>query len=310
MRALVARRLDGPDALELIDTETPAPAAGQVRIKVAAAAVNPVDVAATNGRLISANLSAPRPQFGLGWDVAGVVDAVGDGVSFVVGTPVIGLSDLLGRPLKTHAEYVVLSADAVAAAPAGLDLVAASTFALNALTSLQALERLGLVAGQSLLVTGAAGGVGGYAVELGKHLGLTVIAQAGADDEELVRSFGASHFVERSADLTGAVHDVVPAGVDGVVDAAVLGIGAQEPVRNGGVHAHVVAGEAPIPLRGIAVHPIFVQAERAGLESLVKLVEAGALSTRVADTYALSEAATAYKRLAAGGVRGRLVLTP
>lgn len=310
MRALVARRLDGPDALELIDTEIPSPGAGQVRVKVAAAAVNPVDVATTDGTLIEYNLTAPRPQYGLGWDVAGTVDAVGPGVSLAVGSPVIGLSDLLGRPLKTHAEYVVLNADAVAAAPAGLDLVEASTFALNALTSLQALQRLGLVAGQSLLVTGAAGGVGGYAVELGKHLGLTVIAQAGADDESLVRGFGASHFVPRSADLTSAVHDVVPAGVDGVVDAAVLGIGAQEPVRNGGVHAHVVAVGAPTPLRGISVHPIFVHAERAGLERLVKLVEAGALSTRVAGTYALSEAASAYKRLAVGGVRGRLVLTP
>ncbi|MEU4394641.1 NADP-dependent oxidoreductase [Kribbella sp. NPDC023855] len=310
MRALVARRLEGPDALELIDTAMPEPAPGQLRIKVAAAAVNPVDLATTDGTLIDYNLSAPRPQFGLGWDVAGTVDAVGPGVSLTVGSPVIGLSDLLGRSLKTHAEYVVLNADAVAPAPAGLDLVAASTFALNALTALQALDRLGLVAGQTLLVTGAAGGLGGYAVELGKHLGLTVIAQASTADEALVRGFGADHVVPRTADLTSAVHDVVPAGVDAVIDAAVLGIAAQEPVRNRGGHVHVVAVNEPTPLRGISVHSVFVQAERTGLESVVRLVESGALSTRVAGTYALSEAATAYKQLAAGGVRGRLVLTP
>lgn len=310
MRALVARRLDGPNAVELIDTAIPEPATGQVRIKVAAAAVNPVDVATTDGTLIEYNLTAPRRQYGLGWDVSGTVDAVGPGVFFAVGSPVIGLSDLLGRALKTHAEYVVLNADAVAPAPAGLDLVAASTFALNALTSWQALEQLGLVAGQSLLVTGAAGGVGGYAVELGKHFGLKVIAQAGNDDEALVRGFGADHVVPRSVDLTSAVHDVVPAGVDAVIDAAVLGIGAQEPVRNRGGHAHVVAVGEPTPLRGISVHSVFVQAEQAALRSLVQLVEAGVLSTRVAGTYALSEAATAYKRLLTGGLRGRLVLTP
>jgi NADPH2:quinone reductase len=211
MRALVARRLDGPATVELIETPIPEPGAGQVRIKVAAAAVNPVDVATTDGTLINYNLSAPREQFGIGWDVAGTVDAVGPGADLPVGTAVIGVADLLGRPLKTHAEYVVLNASAAAPAPARLELAAASTFGLNALTAHQALDAVALNAGQTLLVTGAAGGVGGYAVELGKHRGLTVIATAGEDDEQLVRSLGADHFVPRSADLTAAVHALVPA---------------------------------------------------------------------------------------------------
>ena len=310
MRALVARRLDGPATVELIETPIPEPGAGQVRIKVAAAAVNPVDVATTDGTLINYNLSAPREQFGIGWDVAGTVDAVGPGADLPVGTAVIGVADLLGRPVKTHAEYVVLNASAAAAAPAGLELAAASTFGLNSLTAHQALDALALNAGQTLLVTGAAGGVGGYAVELGKHRGLTVIATAGEDDEQLVRSLGADHFVPRSADLTAAVHAVVPAGVDGLVDAAVIGVGAQESVRNRGVHAHVVAGAPPTSLRGITVFPIFAAANRADLEELVRLAEAGVISTRVAETYSLEDGRTAYERLAKGGVRGRLVLIP
>ncbi|MFG1628393.1 NADP-dependent oxidoreductase [Kribbella sp. NPDC049227] len=310
MRALVARRLDGPDALELIETPVPEPGHGQVRIKVAAAAVNPVDLAVSTGGAVQYGVTAAREQFGLGWDVAGTIDAAGPGVDLVEGTAVIGLADLLGRPLKTHAEYVVLNADAVAPAPRNLDLTAASTIPLNALTALQALKTVRLTLGKFVLVTGAAGGVGGYAVEIAKHFGLTVIASAAAEDEELVRRLGADHFVSRTEDLTAGVQAIVPAGVDGLVDAAVIGVGAQEAVRNGGQHAHVQAGPTPPHLRDITVHQIFNHANRADLTELVVLAEAGAITTRVADTYPLQEAAQAYKRLANGGVRGRLVLIP
>jgi NADPH:quinone reductase len=307
MRALVARRLDGPDAIELIETDVPEPAAGQVRIKVAAAAVNPVDVAVSTGVLVEFGLTAPREQFGLGWDVAGTVDAVGPGTQARAKDAVIGVADLLAQPLKTHAEYVVLDADAVVRAPEGVDLTRASTFGLNGLTALQAVKEL---QGETVLVTGAAGGVGGYAVELAKHAGQTVIASAAARDEELVRRLGADHFVDRNEDLAAAVRRIAPAGVDGVVDAAVVGIAAQEAVRNGGRHIHLQGGPRPPQLRGIAVEQLFVHTNRGDLEELTRLVEADVISTRVAETYHLDEAANAYKRLAAGGVRGRLVLVP
>ncbi|MFC6161925.1 NADP-dependent oxidoreductase [Kribbella jiaozuonensis] len=306
MRALVARRLDGPDAIELIETAVPEPAEGQVRIKVAAAAVNPVDLAVSAGAAVEVGLTAVREQFGLGWDVAGTVDAVGPNTQ-APADAVVGVADLLGRSLKTHAEYVVLDLDAVVAAPEGLELVNAATFGLNGLTALQAVRRL---EGQTVLVTGAAGGVGGYTVELAKHRGLTVIASAGARDEELVRRLGADHFVDRNDDLAAAVRRIVPSGVDGVVDAAVVGIGAQEAVRNGGRHVHVQPGPRPPHLRGITVEQQFIHTNPQDLQELVRLVEAGVLSTRVADTYRLEEAAVAYKRVAAGGVRGRVVLLP
>lgn len=305
MRALVARLLDGP---ELIETPIPEPAAGQVRIKVAAAAVNPVDLAVSTGVAMQFGLTQARDQFGLGWDVAGTVDAAGQGVDLTPGTAVVGLADLLGRALKTHAEYVVLDAETVTKAPNGVDPVAASTYGLNALTALQALKALDNA--KSVLITGAAGGVGGYAVELAKHQGMEVIASASKQDEELVRRLGADHFVDRTSDLAAEVRRIAPAGVDGLVDAAIVGIGAQEAVRNGGQHAHLEGGPKPPHLRGITVHQIFIRADRDELTELSKLVEAGVISTRVAGTYALEDAANAYNRLAQGGLRGRLVLVP
>ncbi|GAA1662888.1 NADP-dependent oxidoreductase [Kribbella yunnanensis] len=310
MRALVARRLEGPDSLELIETPLPEPGRGQVRIKVAAAAINPVDVLVATGDLVRYGIAVPREQFGIGWDVAGVIDATGPGVELAVGTPVVGLADLLARSLKTHAEYVVLNADAIAVVPEGLDLVKASTLPLNALTAMKAIRRLQLAPGGTVLVTGAAGGVGGFAVELAKHFGQTVIATAGEQDEDYVRRIGADHFVSRTDDLIAAVHAIVPAGVDALVDAAVLELAAQEAVRSGGQHAHLLVAAKPPALRGITVHQIAVHADGVELAELVRLTAAGVLSTPVAGTYTLADAATAYKRLAKGGVRGRLVLIP
>jgi NADPH:quinone reductase len=310
MRALVARRLDGPDAIELIETPVPEPGPGQVRIAVAAAAVNPIDVATAAGGVVQIGLTPPREQFGLGWDVAGTVDAVGPGVDLPVGTAVIGLADLPGRPLKTHAEQVVLDATAVAPAPRDLDPVAASTIALNALTADQALDALALPAGSALLVTGAAGAVGGYAVQLARHRGLDVVAVAAAADEQLVRELGARHVVPRGADLPTVVRELVPGGVDGAVDAALLGVAAQEAVRNRGAFAHLKATPSPPSLRGIRVHTVLVIADGDRLRRLVRLVEAGIIGTRVAGVHSLEDAATAYRKVAGGGVRGRLVLTP
>ncbi|WP_405061222.1 NADP-dependent oxidoreductase [Kribbella sp. NBC_01505] len=309
MRALVARRLEGPDSLELIEAPLPEPGHGQVRIKVAGAAINPIDLIVATGVAVQVGLTAPREQFGIGWDVAGVVDASGPGADLAVGTAVIGLADRLGRPLKTHAEYVVLDVTAVTPAPKDMELVHAATIPLNALTALRAITLFQLSAG-TVLVTGAAGGVGGYAVELAKHSGLTVIATAGEQDEEYVRSLGADHFVSRAEDLITAVHAIAPAGVDALVDAADLEIAAQEAVRSGGQHAHFHSGPTPPPMRGITMHQILIQADGAELARLAELAAAGVISTRVAGTYPLADAATAYKRLAKGGVRGRLVLIP
>jgi D-arabinose 1-dehydrogenase-like Zn-dependent alcohol dehydrogenase len=116
--------------------------------------------------------------------------------------------------------------------------------------------------------------------------------------------------VQRGADLPTAVRELVPGGVDGVIDAALVGVGAQEAVRNRGAFAHLVATPAPAPLRGIRVHTVLVSADGDRLRELVGLAEAGIIGTRVAGVHALDDAAAAYRKVAGGGLRGRLVLTP
>jgi NADPH:quinone reductase len=312
MRAVVVRNYGGPEALEVIDAPVPEPGRGQVRIRVEAAAVNPVDAATRQGFM---NVGRPgvirdRDHVGIGWDVAGTVEAAGRGVSSPVpGERVIGLRDRLDQPLGTYAEQVVLDAADVAPIPRDLDSVAASTLPLNGLTAVQALDLLHPAAGQTVLVTGAAGGLGGFGVELAAMRGLRVIAVAGDDDEKLVRQLGASAFIPRSADLATAVRELVPGGVDVAFDAAVLGYPALDAVRAGGSFAAFV-GSGPDPLRGVRVVPVMIHADGAALTGLAALAAAGKLTLRVAGTFALADAARAHERLEAGGVRGRLVLVP
>ncbi|RJL33218.1 NADP-dependent oxidoreductase [Bailinhaonella thermotolerans] len=311
MRAVVVRNPGGLDALEVVDVAVPEPGPGQVRVRVEAAAVNPVDVATRAGLLVEGGLVRRREQHGIGWDVAGVIDALGPGVTGVgAGDRVIGLRDRLELPLGTHAEYVVLDAGAVARAPGGVSAEAAATIPLNGLTAMQGLDLLGLSAGQTLLVTGAAGALGGFAVELAAARGLRVVALASPADEEAVRGFGAEFFVPRGGDLPSAVRALVPGGVDGVLDAAVVGSPALEAARGGGSFVSVVAGAAPLPLRGTRVREVWIRADAAMLGALSALAESGRLTLRVASTHALEDAAKAHALLEQGGLRGRPVLTP
>ncbi|MGW5263106.1 zinc-binding dehydrogenase [Microbispora sp. NPDC004025] len=307
MRTLVAQ--DG--AVRVVETPDPEPGPGQVRIRVEAAAVNPIDLITASGALPDYGLTPRLEAYALGWDVAGVVDRAGAGVTALrSGERVIGLSDRLTDRPKAQSDLVVLDETAVAPAPAGVAAPEASTLPLNALTAVQALDLAGLDKGETLLVTGAAGGLGGYLVELATARGIRVAAVSAPGDEPLVRGFGAEWFIPRGADLAATVRAVVPGGVDSVVDAAVAGLPALDAVRNGGAFVAVAAGQAPLPLRGIRVSTVFVRADADQLFDVTKLAEAGLLTTRVAGTYPLERAAEAYERLRGGGLRGRLVLLP
>jgi NADPH:quinone reductase-like Zn-dependent oxidoreductase len=156
--------------------------------------------------------------------------------------------------------------------------------------------------GQTLLVTGAAGGVGGFAVELATARGLKVVAVAAASDEALVRGLGAQVFVPRT--------ETIPEGVDGALDAATLGAAALKAVRDGGTFVAVVAHGNPPPERGIEPQIVWVHADADLLRRLSDMATRGELTLRVAATLPFTQAAEAHRRLEEGGVRGRLVLVP
>ncbi|MFF4504901.1 NADP-dependent oxidoreductase [Streptomyces sp. NPDC001401] len=308
MRAIVATNFGEPDVLKVAEVAVPEPAAGQVRIKVQAATVNPVDVATRAGAL--AAFLPELPQYPLGWDVAGTVDALGEGVQDLsLGESVIGLSDWFGTLAGAQAEYIVLNATAVATAPAGASPAEAATLPLNGLTARQALNLLNLSEGQSLVVTGAAGAVGGYALQLAARHGLNVYGVAGPEDRDFVTGTGA-RFIARTDALSEAVRSLVPGGVDGLLDTAVIGAPALAAVRDGGAYTSVFGPAAPESERGIRVDAVSVQSDADQLAELVFLVESGALTLRVAQTFGLHEAAQAHTLLAKGGTRGRLVLIP
>lgn len=310
VRAVVVRDFGGPQALVVIDTPVPLPGPGEVRIKVAASAVNPADVMTRVGAMVQYGAAVPAEQFGMGIDVAGTVDAVGEGVHpWSVGDAVVGLQERVDLPLGAQAEHVVLEEWAIAPAPAGKSLVEASTLPLNATTADQALDALDLRRGQWLLVTGAPGGVGSFGVELAVVRGLRVVAQGGAADEDFLRGLGAELFVPRDAALAPTVRRLVPGGVDGVLDAANLGVAAYDAVAHGGAYVNLLNG-SPQARRGIRTTDLAYHTDGPRLAELSALAAAGRLTLRVAQTFTLEQAPQAHEALAAGGVRGRLVLVP
>jgi NADPH:quinone reductase-like Zn-dependent oxidoreductase len=281
-----------------------------VRLRVAAAAVSPTDTHLVLGAYADRD-PVKQPPWVPGMDVAGVVAEVGDGVDHLrVGDPAMGIV----VPTGAHGAYredLVLPGGSVVRAPAGSDAAAASTLPMNGLTARMALDRMGLDPGRVIAVTGAAGGFGGYVVQLAKADGLTVVADASEADEQLVRELGADVVVRRGDDVADRIREHFPAGVDGLADGSVQDALVLPAVRDGGAVA-TVRGYRGDGQRGVRVLPTRVSRaaeDRAALDRLRQQVEDGVLTLRVAQTFPAEEAASAHRALARGGVRGRLVLT-
>jgi len=307
MRVIGVEQFGGPEALAVHEVPDPHPGPGEVRIRVRAAAVSPTDTLLRAGRQ---PMGERRPPHVPGMDAAGIVDEVGEGSVWRPGTAVMAIALPRGEHGGAYAEYLIAPDDSIARVPADADFAASATLPMNGLTALQILESLDLQPEQVLAVTGAAGVLGNYVVELAKHEGLTVVADASEQDLELVDSLGADHVVARGDDVAERIREFFPDGVDALVDAAVLDEKAAPAVRDGGGFATVRHWEGE-PGRGITVHRISVPREyHSGdkLDLLRRYVEDGVLTLRVAGVYPAEDAAEAHRRLEAGGVRGRLVL--
>ncbi len=311
MRAVGLTEFGGPEVLRVQDIPEPIPGPGEVRIRVHAAAVNPTDTGFRSGATSTRLEGRPKPYVP-GMDAAGVVESIGPAVetSLRVGDPVMAVVLPYGPSGGAYAELIVVPAASVVRAPAGLDLVAASTILMNALTARLALDDLGIPEGGTVAVTGAAGAFGGYAVQLAKADGLHVIADASSADEELVAGFGADEVVRRGDDVAPLIRRAAPGGVDGLIDGALLHELVLPAIRDGGGLAVVRGWEGPSE-RGITIFPIWVRralTDTARLTDLRDLAEAGILTARVADVLPADQASAAHRRLEAGGVRGRIVL--
>ncbi|PZR55180.1 NADP-dependent oxidoreductase [Xylanimonas oleitrophica] len=308
MRAIGVTTTGGPDRLQVLDLPDPQPGPHELVVAVHAATVNPTDIALREGVGIPDGL---EPPYVPGMDLAGVVVAVGDGVELSPGDRVVAAVNPRRPQGGAYAERVVVPDTSVALLPDGLDLVAAATLPLNGLTVQRALELADLPPAGTLAVTGAAGAVGAFAVQLAHHRGYRVVADAADEDRELVESLGADTVLPRGDGFAAAVRAAEPGGVDAVLDAALLQVAVLPAVRDGGVLVCVrpFDGEADRGVRTPLVLPADYLHREGWLDEVVRLADDGVLTLRVAQTYPAEQAAEAHRRLEAGGVRGRLVLT-
>ncbi len=311
MKAIGLTIFGGPEVLHVVELPVPHPGVGEVRIRVQAAAVNPTDMLFRAGSQAARLRERPTPYVP-GMDAAGVIDELGPNADdrLKIGDRVVAYVIPAGPHGGAYAEQIVVPAASVVLAPAGVDFPAASTLLLNGLAARLALDALALTTGQTLAVTGAAGAVGGYVIQLAKADGLKVIADASRSDQTLVRSLGADYILERGDTFAERVRSIVPEGVPGLVDGAFLTNLALPAIADGGAIAVIRAWDGPTE-RHITLHRIQSPAfatNTALLDQLVRQVEQGILTLRVADVLPADQAADAHRRLEAGGVRGRLVL--
>lgn len=310
MKAVRYHQYGDADVLQYEDVERPAPAAGQVLLQVAGAAFNPADAGLRGGYL----QQAYPPHFPAtpGYDVSGTVVEVGEGVDgFSAGDAVIGFLPL-GEG-GAAAEFALAPAEVLTAAPSTIPLADAAAVPSATLTAWQALfEHADLQAGQRILINGAGGSVGGFAVRLAKAAGAAVIATASPRSSDKVRAGGADEVVDHTAT---SIHDAVTEPVDVVLNLA-PGSPAQQSdllglVRPGGVFVTTVppgpdaADEAD--LRAVTM---FVRSDAGQLAGIVAKIDAGELVVDVSERVPLQDLRVVHERSDAGDLAGKVVLTP
>jgi NADPH:quinone reductase-like Zn-dependent oxidoreductase len=309
MKAVRFHEFGGPEVLRYENAERPVAGPGQALIRVAGSAFNPAD-AGIRGGTLPFPVTLPHIP---GYDVSGSIEALGEGVDgFEVGDTVVGFIPMGAD--GSAAEFVVAPADVLVTAPTKIDLADAAAFPSVALTAWQALFDLGgLEAGQRVLITGAGGSVGGYAIQLAKHAGAHVIATASPRSLAAVMAAGADEVVDHT---NTTVVESVSEPVDVLLNLAPISpeeFAALVPlVRDGGI---VVATTAWMDTpgdesRGVRTAGVFVEAKVDELAKLVDLIDSGELVVDVAQRVSLSELPEIHAKAAAGEVHGKVVAAP
>ncbi|WP_331767101.1 NADP-dependent oxidoreductase [Embleya sp. NBC_00896] len=305
MRAISQDVLGGPGVLKEVELERPVPGPSEVLVKVHAAGVNPTDwIHRATGLILG------EPPFVLGWDVSGVVEAVGLGVT--IHRPGDEVFGMLKYPYGngSHAEYVVSAARHLVRKPANLDHVQAAALPLAAITAWQALvDTADLQEGRRVLIHAAAGGVGHLAVQIAKARGAYVIGTARAPKHDFVRGLGADEVIDyTTTDFAEAVRDV-----DVVLD----GVGGEygprslPTLRKGGVLVSIVnhVRDLDVERYGVRAEEMLVEADHASMRQVAAAAEAGRLRAAIDSVFPLADAARAHERGETGRVTGKIVLT-
>lgn len=312
MKVIGLSEFGGPEVLQSFELPEPRPEAEEVRLRVHAAGVNPVDAMVRSGQLEQL-YQGLTPPFVPGMEVAGTVEEVDSDVDprwgLVPGTRVVGFVDNAGG-WGGYSEYLALPARSVAIAPSGASAAETAGFLNNALTAQNVLDELRLPEGATLLVTGAAGSVGGYLVELGSAAGLHVVAVAAEEDAVFLRSLGAHVCIPRGPEIARRVLKELGTPVDAVADAALLHEQIVPAVRDGGQIGILRSWDGD-PGRGIKVKHLNVRERRTDRAAIVRLrdqVEDGTVTLRAAMAFDANDAVAAHTRLEQGGLRERIVL--
>ncbi|MFD0682963.1 NADP-dependent oxidoreductase [Actinomadura fibrosa] len=306
MRAVSQDVVGGPDVLKVIETDKPEPGPTEVLVRVRAAGLNPTDWKQRAGHGFLGD-----PPFVLGWDVSGVVEAVGFGVTLhKPGDEVFGM---LRYPFGggSHAEYVVAPSRTFVRKPASIDHVQAGALPLVGLTAWQALvDTADVRAGQRVLVHAAAGGVGHLAVQIAKARGAYVIGTASAPKHEFLRGIGVDEPVDyREVDFAETVRDV-----DVVLETMAGDYGARSlrTLKRGGTLVSIRPGGldgVDAAAAGVRAETLLVEPDFAAMTELAALADAGRLRAEIDTVVPLEEAAKAHERGETGRVSGKIVLT-
>jgi NADPH:quinone reductase len=299
----------GVEHVTVAEVADPSPGRGEVLIATEAATINPADFAVATGAAAARLPWGSAPPYTPGWDLVGSAVAVGEGVdSSVIGSRVVGFSLWFESLRGTQAALVALPVGNVVPAPDGLPSAQLTTVGLNGLTAWRGLADLKLAEGETLVVTGAAGSVGGFAVELASARGFAVIAVVREDQKEAALQLGAVGAVSAGAEELGAaVRQLVPGGTDALLDCASIAGPALDAIRDGGKYVTVTV--VPPAERGIDVFRSGGRMDAQALSTLADMASSGRLHTPVAHTYSVEDARAAYGAFASQSGRGRIVLT-
>lgn len=311
MRAVVQDAFGGPEVLRIADVARPEPIPTEVLVRVHAAGVNPVDWKTRAGKGASATIGPP--PFTLGWDVSGVVEQVGFGVTrFAPGDEVYGMPRF-PRQAAAYAEYVVAPSRQLARKPANLSHTEAGGLPLASLTAWQALvETAEIEPGQRILIHGAAGGVGHLAVQIAKAKGATVVGTAKAAQHVFLRELGADELI----DYTAARFEDEVGDLDVVLDliGGEISLRSISTLRRGGLLIVVPSGSdqtflAEAEKQGVRTTNILVEPDYHALEQICELAESARLRVTVDSVFPLDEAAKAHELGETRSGRGKIVLS-